>query len=271
MQTPKPVSVIVCSRPMVTATALMNLNSVPERAKSEFEAAARRLAIFLHHVKALSAEIDTSRCEFDTQIRRNWADWSTAVRSRQDLQFIAYDDGLGYTSRLYAILYELKAFLDIFARFICRQISGKSPPNGFNKGKLDGTKVSGGSFINWINGHKLDALPHRDELVSLFTKATSEWITEAVEFRDTLVHYRDLPGLLHMRVNLSRHLSTVTDVDILLPQMPSGKDLEAFSIQLRDALCNLVSEVLPLLPNVNKSMNEQWQTAFRYFDEYRIR
>lgn len=249
---------------MVCATALMNTNSVPATVEKEFNAAARRLAIFLHHVKLLPSECDFARHEFYVHLNRNWKEYVAAVKQKSDLEYIAHADGLAYISRLHSILYELKAFLDIFARLIVRLVSTRPGPNGFNRGKVDGIELSGGRLMNWLAEQQLQALPHRDALVASLVAASHEWITEAVSLRDTLGHYRDVPGFSHMRISVSHGPKNLKQMDIALPEMPSGEDVTAYATTLRDRLCNLVSEALPLLPGVTPNLNETWKSACRY-------
>jgi hypothetical protein len=170
-------------------------------------------------------------------------------------------------SRLHAILYELKAFLDLFTRLICSLVSSQPGPHGFNKGKVGDRELSGGRLINWLSGRDIETLPNRDSLVNALADASREWITEAVAIRDTLGHLRDLPGFLHMRVPVSVGPAKISPSDIQLPQMADGRDLVTYSAYLRDRLCQLVSEISPLVPGVKAELNEKWGTAIRYLNE----
>jgi hypothetical protein len=263
----KSISIIVCGPSMVCATALMNANSVAPEFETEVNVAARRLAIFLHQVKVLPVEVDVVQRDFYAHLDRNWEPYVSAVKQKTDFEYIAYADGLGYLARFHAILYELKSFLDIFARLICRLVSSKPGPNGFNKGKVGDVDVSGGKLINWLAGHTIESLPNRDALVHLLTSASHEWITEAIRLRDTLSHYRDIPGFRHMRISVSNGPKNLKRGYILPPEMPGGEDLSSFTSHLRDRLCVLLSEVLPMAPGVKSEMNEKWATAARYLNE----
>jgi hypothetical protein len=252
---------------MVCATALLNGNCVPSAAEAQLHAAARRLGIFLHHVKSLPLELDTARKDFYRHLERNWVPYVTAVEKRPHLEYIVFADGLGYLARLHAILYELKAFLDLFTRLICSLVSPQPGPHGFNKGKIDDRELSGGRLINWLSGRDVKTLPDRDAIVTKLSVASRDWITDAVAIRDTLGHLHDLPGFRHMRVPVSHGPADISPADIQLPQMPDGRDLVTYSTYLRDCLCQLVSEVFPLVPGVKSELNEKWGTAIRYLSE----
>lgn len=261
------VSLIVCSSPMVCATALMNANSVPSSVEPEFKAASQRLAIFLQHTLLLSTDITSARQDFYRHLSRNWHPYRTAVLQKLDLEYIAYADGLGYIARLHSVLYEFKAFLDIFTRMACKLVPGPAGPNGFNKGKVGGVELSGGRFINWLAGHSVENLPFRDAIVTLLTNASREWITTAVGLRDALSHYRELPGLRHMHISVTNGPVNLSPEHISWPELPDGQVLPIFTATLRERLCSLVAELLPLLPDIKANLNEGWPQAERYLRE----
>ena len=260
-------SLIVCSSPTVCATALMNANAAPAQVEAEFKAAAQRLAIFLQHTLLLSDDLTSARQDFYRHLSRNWHPYRAAVQQKSELECIAYADGLGYVARLHSILYEFKAFLDIFTRMACKLISGAGGPNGFNKGKVRGVEISGGRVINWLLGHSVERLSSRDALVNVLTDASREWISNAVDLRDALSHYRELPGLRHMRISVSKGPVNLVQEHILWPELPDGEALPAFAATLRARLCRLVAELLSLLPSIKAGLNEGWPQAERYLSE----
>jgi hypothetical protein len=262
-----PVSLIVCSSPMVCATALMNANSVPAHVEAEFKAAVQRLAIFLQHTLLLSDDLSSARQDFYRHLSRNWHPYRAAVQQKPELEYIAYADGLGYVARLHSILYEFKAFLDIFTRMACRLIAGSGGPNGFNKGKVHGVEISGGRVINWLLGHSVDRLSSRDTLATVLANASREWITNVVDLRDAMSHYRELPGLRHMRISVSNGPLNIMQEHILWPELPDGEALPIFAATLRARLCLLIAELLSLLPNIKAGLNEGWPQAERYLRE----
>lgn len=260
------ISLIVSSPAMSCALAVMNPNSVPSAAGNEFNAASQRLAIFLQHTMLLSNDLDKSRQDFYTHLSRNWFSYQSAARQKPELECIAFADGLGYLARLHSILYEFKAFLDIFTRMTSKLAPQKPGPHGFNKGKVAGVDLAGGRLINWLEGHSAAEMPNRDRLVRLVREASEGWITNVVGLRDAMSHYREIPGFQHMSISLSNGPERLAMDHIALPALPSGEGLQAFSTLLRDRLCNLVSETLPLLPSVKAQMNEPWKSAKRYLE-----
>lgn len=249
---------------MMCGTALLNPNAFPAASQPAATAAARRFAIFLFHCEALRREIEIAKEEFFRHLTRNWkSDYRPAVQGEQH-EFIAYSDGIRYLSALHAALYEMKAFLDLFMRLMCPLISSKPLPDGFRKGNVGDESLSGGRLINWIYGHRIDVLPSRDQLIAVIEAASKDWITPAVHVRDTVGHYRELPGFRHMRVSVSRGPRNLSERDILVPEMPDGYALPAYAFKLREHVGAFVSAVMPLLPNVNRVVLEDWGAARRY-------
>lgn len=257
------VSVIVCMPPTKCATALMNANAFPAACTDRVDPAARRLAVFMHHVAMLPVEIAKSREEFLVHLTRNWDSYRATARSTPAVELVAFPDGIDYLASLHSIHYEFKAFLDLFARLICRLISDKDGgPVGFKSRDKD--PFAGGRLFNWLAGQSTAMFPKRDELVTLLKRESIEWITAAVDVRDALGHYRDVPGLIHMRISLSDGPDRILASDILGPLMPDGRPLEVYASDLQSRLGALVTDVLNLLPNVVPGLNEPWSSAQHY-------
>jgi hypothetical protein len=167
---------------------MLNANAFPSALEAEAATAARRLAIFFHHVDLLPHEIEKSRGDFFDHLNRNWAPYLATAKLRGDVEHIAFADGLSYLACLHSILYELKAFLDLLTRLLCRLVAPTGGPAGFNSGKVRGLDLSGGRLINWIAGQSTD-LRNRDSMAALFANASQRWITAAVGARDALGHF----------------------------------------------------------------------------------
>lgn len=263
------VSLIISSPPMVCATALLNANAFPQAAQLEATSAARRLAVFLHNTAALSGEIDKAAAAFLAHLQRNWSPYVSAVRGRPELDCVAYSDGLQYLSCMHSGLYEFKAFLDLYTRLLGKLIApdGPPPPPKFNRGKVDGVELSGGRVVNWISGLSTRKLPHKATLSDRITTASRDWITPAVNFRDTLGHFRDLPGFRHMCVSLTHGPTSITLSDILGPEMPDGRGLDEYASTLCTRLGEFVATTIRLAPLVNETLLESWDRAARYLHE----
>lgn len=246
---------------MVCASALLNPNAFPQTARPEAVFAERRLALVLWNANDVRDQIQKGAGAFLANLRRDWQQCRAAAHSRPDLALIALADGLGYLSAAHSVFYELKAFLDLYARLICKLIAAGVGPPGFNKGKVDGTEIAGGRFVNWIRGCSSETVPHRIELAEHIAKSSRDWITTAVSYRDALGHFRDIPGFRHMRVPVSKGPAAISLMDVLPPEMPDAQRLDEYAQTLSHELCRFVAATIPLVPQVETSLLEPWERA----------
>src|SRR5690242_8914270 len=129
------ISLVVCSPEMECATALLNANAFPERIASEVDYASRRFAVLLHNVADVARSVELQRDDFAVHLARNWSPYRLAADAKfakDGLDLIAFPDGLRYMSAINAVLYELKAFLDLYSRLVSRIVSNDEAL-GFNK------------------------------------------------------------------------------------------------------------------------------------------
>jgi hypothetical protein len=260
-------SLIISSPPMVCATALLNANAFPQAAQLEAAWAARRFALFLHNTAALTGEIDKAAAAFLAHLKRNWSPYVSAVRRRPELDCIAYSDGLQYLSCMHSGLYEFKAFLDLYTRLLGKLIAPDGSPPNFSRGKVDRVELSGGRVVNWISNLSTKTLPQKTALSDRIATASRDWITPAVTFRDTLGHFRDLPGLRHMSVSLTHGPTSIALSDISRPEMPNGRGLDEYASTLCTRLGEFVAATIRLAPLVNETLLEPWDRAARYLVE----
>lgn len=238
---------------MIRATTLLNNNNFPDTAKYAAGMAANRLAVMLHNIDLLNSSIDNAAEDFYVHLKRNWQGYVRACKQKPDIEFIAYSDGLEYISSMHSILYEFKAFLDLYAQLVCRLIKPTGSTKGFSRATIKGVSLSGGGFANWIDSScSVNDVPNQSELTKQIIHASSEWITDVVDLRDIIVHRRDLPDLRHMRVSISHGPTEISISDILQPEMQDGQALYKYAQLLADKLCKFVGNTISLLPNVKK-------------------
>ena len=94
-------------------------------------------------------------------------------------------------------------------------------------------------------------------------KKSSEWITAVVNHRDTVAHYRDLPGFRQIHIRLTNGPATVNESDICLPMMLDGIELASFVEELRSKLGAFVEASSRILPSVDFAKLETWLDASR--------
>ena len=157
-----------------------------------------RFANFLYHVAQLEKiilediEIFSSKLSFIEEMSEEKARCGV----------VALYDGVSYQTSLHGIFYSLKSFLDIYSKFIIKQIDATDTNATFSKGNIDGKRLSGGRFINTIKNISSKKYEHKDELAALIQSCSVEWISEAIVYRDQLAHYNDISGFKDLHVAL---------------------------------------------------------------------
>lgn len=255
---------VVCGPSMMCATALLNPNAFPNYMEKEANVVARRFAIVLHNIDSLSINIDKATENFYTDLKRNWQMYIQACNRKPDIESIAEHLGLEYLSSMHSFLYELKAFLDVYAKLICMLISNTEETKTkltFSKANIEGTPLSGGKLVRWINNCSLKTVPKQRKLTKQIISSSKEWITPAVKLRDDIAHYRELPGLQHMCVSVTNGPTKISMSDISQPKMKNGQALDEYARSLSINLGQFVTRTLLLLPHVQTQLLEPWDRA----------
>jgi len=259
--------IIFASRFMQTATGVFNGNAFPGSLDKHATVCANRLALFLFNLERVKYALDTAYDDFSRQLISNSSDLCDAASNRRDLKFVVYSDGLEYHTALHFALYSLKSFLDVYSILMCRSINEKTKTTTFGSKNFEGKKISGGKFLSWINGTSPASYDKKDQLIETVARHSHQWITEAVNYRDTLAHYGDIKDMIDMRLPLD---STKKPIDLRLiekPVLPGGEKLDRY---LESIMCNLglfLDETIQLLPNVNQELIERWDKCLAYSRE----
>jgi len=142
----------------------------------------------------------------------------------------------------FAALAAVKAFLDVHARFLSTAISPGNTLQGFNK---QGNEP-GGKFLKWLEAQNHYA--RRDDQAALFRRHLTEWLSDAITWRDHLVHFGHLRGFQFMHVIGDREINAIS-VDMVQPaRMPNGETLPAYARRIEDSLGTLLRTSVELTP-----------------------
>lgn len=263
--------VVFVSRFMQTGTAVFNGNAFPDELNTESTVCANRLSIFLYSVEDVNHSLKVTLSDFQKQLLSQSKDLCSASSKRADLHLVAYSDGLEYLTAFHLALYSLKSFLDVYARLICKLINNKTTSTTFGAKKNKGVKVSGEKLAKWISSSP-DSFTEKEQLVEVVRSHGSTWITEAVNYRDTLAHYRDIDGMIDMRLELDKLSNTNSLQKIENPILPNGQNLNQFLQTTLDNLGSFLDETMALLPNVDQKLLSTWENAIKYakiFEEHK--
>jgi hypothetical protein len=141
--------------------------------------------------------------------------------------------------------------MDLYSRLISRLLVPTATLFGFNKGQFGGRKLSGGRLLSWIEQSAPKSFENGQRLVSILLQHLDAWLQETIELRDAVTHDGGIPGLVEATVSLDRKPQEIGEGDITLPAMPSGEAVTDYGTRLVDNVRILISETLPLLPDVN--------------------
>ena len=253
---------IICGSCMIASSSILNPNAFPEDIEKEVRAAVTKLSLFLTAKTDLMRSLEYAREDMYKHLNRNWAPYKQASATRKDAEVVAYSDGLVYMSNFNMFLYELKSFLDIFSPILCRLVSNStSSVHGFNKGNVDGRKISGGKLINWVRNLADNSFENKNDLSEILLENSTNWINEAVKYRDDLAHYKGFQDLRHMRISITNGPTALAQENILDPVMPNGKGLVEYSNETCEKMGTFIEEVLKIVPNVKNELNSTWEEA----------
>ena len=165
-------------------------------------------------------------------------------------QFVAYYRGITYLASLHGVLYSLKSFLDVMSTLWVSIIVGRKQTLLFNKGIVNGEKIAGGRLINWLQQSAPSNFQNAEQLALIIESNSRRWITQAVKYRDALVHHGEITGLKHLRIILQKGRKQYGHEDILMPEMPDGTLVTDYCKMLIKNMHSFLSDGLAVL-NVN--------------------
>ena len=232
------VQLVIPSRPgNATHYRYFNVNYFPERVEPLMHAAEERYAMLLLYAisarSQLAKDIKDLLKAVPLHIEcgpRNWP---------RDTRYIGVYHGAAGLAMLHGFLVTLKSLLDVVASAWALTVKPRCGIRAFRKGKVDGIELSGGKLVNWLRGegqqHHPKTLPAADTIV----QHSQEWITQAVRYRDWVVHYGRLPGLTPLAIVLDNTNVDVEETgtmprrvyaesEVLPPRLEDGREVDVF-------------------------------------------
>lgn len=257
--------IIVVRKFTGAAGRLFNGNAFPDYVAKEIDACLLRLALFLYHSDRLVHEIEEDLTKFlqTLHLHPSLSDLDAAVKSRPDLQLVAYSDGLECMVCFHGVLYSLKSFLDTYAILICRLINPQTQPTTFGRKKINGKELSGAKLALWVRNNAPKSFANTEPLADMIIKHSGQWISLAISYRDVVAHYRDIEGMKHMHVSLKPTEPAFKTSDIVAPTMPDGQKIMDYCGSLFSNLGGFLDETLFLLPKVKHELIERWVSCIR--------
>ena len=230
--------------------SVFNSNAFPVGLEPNVKACSTRAAIHLVHFNMLEDAIEKNCEDFQKELKINITDQTIAsLKNKHSDSMIVYYDGIDFLAAFHDYLHSLKSFLDVYSILICKTIQPTLMQKIlFDTRTIGGEKISGGKVLNWLKHSAPQSFTNSLKLQEVFEKHSKDWITEAIKYRDTLSHFRDIEGMEVMRVYLNPPSYNCSK--IFLPLMPGGQLVVDYCSELLSKLRKFVEESMILLPNI---------------------
>jgi hypothetical protein len=194
-------------------------------------AAEDRWALVLACASSIQAQVENDVHTFTKQAKLHIAAGPQIIPLEWDI--LAICQSATWPSLFQGLLVFLKSLLDLMGTTWAMIAYPATSMRGFRKGRVDQEELAGGKLINWFRQSCPTSFHKSADVADAVQKHSRAWITQAVNYRDTLVHYGNIAGLkpLALRVKLKRIKSmptrgrpvpNYTPEEVLRPAMPDG-------------------------------------------------
>jgi hypothetical protein len=239
------------------AQSYLNINAFPHGFRDEVQACTTRFAIFHNQLKLLYQQIDIDKKKFGDYIHDPRMKLAEVLLKPSKDRFIAKYDGIEALAYVHNLFNSLKSFLDVYTLLLGRLIS-ENQTMSFKRKTIDGESVSGGAFIKWLRSSAPASFVKASNLAEFIHNESKEWITEAVNHRDSISHYTDIDDINCLSVELL-YISKESDPmfkesEILDPRMPDGNPVLDYSIFLGERLRQYVIKTIGMFDNVDHKL-----------------
>lgn len=138
-----PMNITFMSRGMACVTCVLNNNVFPDPVKKLAGVVEKRLAILVHNAQRVRSAVLHEVHDFQMQIVAHWRHFH-GLSQEHEWQVVA--ERTESNAALQSVLFEFKAFLDLYARLIVAlfKLTGvKGQVDSFGKSIVNGSELSG--------------------------------------------------------------------------------------------------------------------------------
>ncbi|MFC1959026.1 hypothetical protein ACFLV6_03870, partial [Chloroflexota bacterium] len=144
---------------------ILNANAFPQNVKNNIGACADKLALMHYSLELIKREINNNLIGFVNELNNGKAWESLNPDPQRD--FVAIYHSMGFQAGLQSFFISTKSMLDIYAQIVSNLINPQSPLFGFNKHSFRGTKLVGGTLLNWIENNSPVSYSNLEQLIEL--------------------------------------------------------------------------------------------------------
>ncbi len=202
-----------------------NANHFPDRLQRQVESAGNLYALLLYYRKILEPQLKKDVKAFLVDLNTQFV--GVKFNARFESCQAEYNS-VAHMASLHGMLFNLKAFLDSLATLWGPLVDERYNVKLFSKKLVEGEKLSGGVLIHWLRRSVPRSSTKALPLAAVVENHSRSWISEAVTYRDELIHYGGIPGLKGLRLQLADARSEFSENDLLNPELPDGRCISTY-------------------------------------------
>lgn len=222
-----------------------DLNKYPANLHRAAESCGDRFSLIIYYSEILKPQLDIDAAKFVAQLN--------SQVSQRDLKLDQFSEcsatyhSITHIAALHGMLTSLKAFLDSLAFLWGRLVDSNCSVHTFKRKTTNGNNLSGGVLINWLRHSKSETDGVSKPLADHLEEHSAEWITQAVGYRDDLLHGHGINQLTDIQVTIETTEHEFTSADVLLPRMPDGMTVAEYCQGLATNVEQLVKDGMAIL------------------------
>lgn len=240
---------VIVGNEIKESSEILNPNAFPQGVKNNVWACADKLALIHYSLQLIEREINNDIIKFVNELNTGKA-WEGFTLDPQRDDLVIYHS-MSFQAGLQSFFISTKSMLDIYAQIVSKLIKPQSSLFGFNKGSFRGTRLVGGTLLNWIERNSPASYSNRKQLIELLINNIDSWISNVVGYRDQIVHHGNINVLREMCVPLLKRPQQIRKDEIILPAIKDEGDLLEYCNYSLQNIYRMLKETVPLLPNVN--------------------
>ena len=243
-------TLVIVGNEIRESSEILNPNAFPQGVKNNVWACADKLALIHYSLQLIEREIDNDVIKFVNELNTGKA-WQSFTPDPQRDDLVVIYHSMSFQAGLQSFFISTKSMLDIYAQIVSKLIKPQSSLFGFNKGNFKGTRLVGGTLLNWIERNSPTSYSNRNQLIELLINHIDSWIGNVVGYRDQIVHHGNINVLREMCVPLLKKPKQIRKDEIILPAIKDEANLIEYCNYTLQNIYRMLKETVPLLPNVN--------------------
>jgi len=243
-------TLVIVGNEIRESSEILNPNAFPQGVKNNVWACADKLALIHYSLQLIEREINNDIIKFVNELNTGKA-WESFSPDPQRDDLVVIYHSMSFQAGLQSFFISTKSMLDIYAQIVSKLIKPQSSLFGFSKSNFKGTRLVGGTLLNWIERNSPASYSNRNQLIELLINHIDSWISNVVGYRDQIVHHGNINVLREMCVPLLKRPQQIRKDEIIQPVIKDEGDLLEYCNYTLQNIYRMLKETIPLLPDVN--------------------